>query len=287
MRHTLMYFFIFAPMLLTRILLIGLLSVVLFSCDTYQKISKSGDLDLKTAKAKEYYEKGEYLKAIPLLEELIQIYRGSKPVDDMMFMYAKSHFEQGEFLIASFYFKSLYDSYPTSKYAEESLYLNAVSFQRMSPETNLDQDNTTKAIENYQLFVNAYPSSEKLTDCNTAIKILRRKLEKKAFDGAKLYYNTGQYKAAATAFSNLAKTYPDSEDLEEAEFLIVKSYYLYAQQSISSKQIERYEQAINAYKNFAADFKNSRYLPDAEEIKEACLKNIEKLKNEYYESEKK
>lgn len=274
-------------MLLTRIFLIGLLSILLFSCDTYQKISKSGDLDLKTAKAKEYYEKGEYLKAIPLLEELIQIYRGSKPVDDMMFMYAKSHFEQGEFLIASFYFKNLYDSYPTSKYAEESLYLNAVSFQRMSPETNLDQDNTTKAIENYQLFVNAYPSSEKLTDCNTAIKILRRKLEKKAFDGAELYYKTGQYKAAATAFSNLAKTYPDSEDLEEAEFLIVKSYYLYAQQSIYSKQVERYELAITAYKNFAADFKNSRYLPDAEEIKEACLKNIEKLKNEFYESEKK
>lgn len=274
-------------MLKKRIYLLFIASLIISACNSYQKISKSGDLDLKTAKAKEYYEKGEYLKAIPLIEELISIYKGSKNIDDLYYMYAKSHFEQGEFLIAAFHFKNIYDSYPNSKYAEESLYLNAVSYQRLSPESNLDQEFTTKAIENFQLFVNAYPSSEKLSDCNTSMKVLRRKLEKKAFDGAQLYLKTGNYKAAATCFANLAKDYPDSEDLEKAEFLIVKSYYLYAQQSIITKQLERYELALAAYKNFVADFKNSSLIPDADEIKEACLKNIEKLNTHNHESEKK
>lgn len=265
-----------------------LLLFVANSCkNSFQKISKSGDLDLKMTKAKEYYEKREYLKAIPLLEELITIYRGTRNVDDLMWMYAKSHYEQAEYLIASFYFKNIYDSYPNSKHAEESLYLHAVCYQRLSPQPSLDQEYTQKAIQYYQLFINTYPNSEKVADCNNSIRILRRKLENKAFNGAQLYFKTKQYKAAATAFQNMMREYPDSPDLEKAAYLTIKSYYLYARNSIPAKQAERFEMTVNAYKNFKNDYPNSKFVKDAEEYYTNALKNIEKLNTQTHGPEKK
>jgi outer membrane protein assembly factor BamD len=253
---------------------------------SYQKVAKSSDLDLKYAKSKEYYEKKEYLKAIPLLEELITIYKGTKNIDDLYYMYAKSHYEQDEFLIAAFHFKNIHDNYPTSKYAEESLFLNAVCYQRMSPEPPLDQEYTEKAIENFQLFVNSYPNSEKLEECNNSVRALRRKLEIKAYNGANLYYKTGNYRAAAVAFANFLKAYPDAQDAEKAALLTVKSYYLYARQSILSKQLERYEKAISAYKDYVAAHKNSSNLSEAEEIYKSTLEEINKLNTQANESEK-
>jgi outer membrane protein assembly factor BamD len=245
--------------------------------NSYQKIAKSSDLDLKYSKAKEYYDKKDYLKAIPILEELITIYKGSKNIDDLYYMYARSYYEQGDYLIAAFHFKNIYDSYPNSKYAEECLYLNAVCYQKLSPLPSLDQEYTLKAIEYFQLFVNAYPQSDKLQDCNDNVRALRRKMEIKAFNGANLYFKTGNYRAAATAFANFLKAYPDTRDAEKAAFLTVKSYYLYARQSILTKQAERYEMAINAYKNFTASYKNSSSMKEAEKIYQASAEQIKKL----------
>lgn len=258
------------------------LSVNLGCKTSYQKISKSSDLDLKYAKAKEYYEKRDYLKAIPLLEELITLYKGSKNIDDLYYMYARSHYEQGEYLIAAFHFKNIYDSYPNSQYAQECLYLNAVCYQKLSPPPPLDQEYTLKAIEYYQLFVNTYPNSDKLEECNTSIRALRRKLEIKAFNAAYLYFKTGNYRAAATAFSNFLRQFPDARDSEKAAFLTIKSYYLYARQSVLSKQAERYELAIEAYKNYAYSLKNTNDLKEAEKIYQASLQEINKLnKNQH------
>jgi outer membrane protein assembly factor BamD len=258
------------------------------SCKTsYQKISKSSDLDLKYAKAKEYYDKKDYLKAIPLLEELITIYKGSKNIDDLYYMYARSHYEQGDYLIAAFHFKNIHDTYPNSKYAEECLYLNAVCYYKLSPQPPLDQEYTIKAIEYFQLFANTYPQSDKLDDCNASVRALRRKLEIKAFNTANLYFKTGNYRAAATAFSNFIKDFPDSYDAEKAAFLTIKSYYLYARQSILQKQAERYEMAVNAYKNFMASYKNSSHAKEAEKIYLASLAEIDKLNNPHHNNEKK
>src|SRR5690606_41170030 len=80
-------------------------------------------------------------------------------------------------------------------------------------------------------FVNIYPESERAEEAAELIQDLRDKLEKKAFDNAKLYYDMGtadDYRAAVIAFDNVLKTYPDTKSAEEIEFLMTKSQYLYA-----------------------------------------------------------
>ncbi|HXH17460.1 MAG TPA: outer membrane protein assembly factor BamD [Chitinophagales bacterium] len=250
------------------------------SCsNSYQKVTKSTDPDFKLMKAKEYYEQGECMKAIPLFEELIPVYKGTKSIDDIYYKYADCHFRQGDYLIASFHFKNIYDSYPSSDYAEESLYMYAYSYYMLSPEVQLDQTYTEKALEAFQLFINAYPESSKMEECNQFIDLLWKKLETKAFRNASLYLKTRNYRAAAAAFANLLKDYPDTQYAEEASFLVLKSYYLYAMESVSVKQLERFEKATEAYRNFNYRYKESKFAKDAEQLYLSAVEKIEKLKN--------
>lgn len=250
-----------------KILSIFFVLVALSSCnESYQKLLKSPDFELKYRKAKEYYNSGDYFKATPLFEELMTIYKGRKELEKLYYFYAYCHYGQRDYLMAAYYFKNFTDRYGRSIYAEDAQYMIAYCHYKMSPKPTLEQASTKKAIESFQLFTNMYPESDKLAKCNELIDRLRLKLEAKAFKGAELYYRLGKYKAAATAFDNLLIQFPETPRREEVQFLIVKSYYLLAKNSISSKQEERYGQTIDAYYNFIDKYPNSPFIKDAEKI---------------------
>ena len=257
-------------------ILLVMLVVGLSSCgETYNKILKSNNLDYKLTKAKEYYNEGKYDKAIPLFEELIPLYKGTVSINEIYYLYAMSHYEEASFIIAGFHFKNIHESYPLSPYAEECLYMTAFCDYKMSAEVQLDQTYTTKAIDGFQLFINSYPNSDKVTEANQMIDQLRRKLELKALNAAELYLKMKLYKAAATSFSNILIDFPDTKDDEKVSFMVVKSYYLYSQNSIRARQMERYEQAVKAYKVFEKKYKTSPFMKEAEKIYEATLQDME------------
>ena len=155
----------------------------------------------------------------------------------------------------------------------------AYSYYMLSPEIQLDQTYTEKAMEAFQLFINTYPESSKLGECNGLMDILRKKMETKSFKSAQLYLKTGKYRAAAIAFANMLKDYPDTQFAEEASFLVVKAYHLYAQHSIPSKQSDRYLEAIEAYKDFVYRYNGSKFADQAEQLNESAIDNITKLQN--------
>ena len=63
-------------------IVIFLTCVSIGSCkQSYQKVLKSNDLDYKYEMAKKYYNKKDYYKALPLFEELMNIYKGTKNIE--------------------------------------------------------------------------------------------------------------------------------------------------------------------------------------------------------------
>lgn len=142
---------------------------------------------------------------------------------------------------------------------------------------SLDQANTRRAIDELQLFVNIYPESERSTEAAELIQNLRDKLEKKAFDNAKLYYNMGtadDYRASVIALENVLKTYPDTKYAEEIEFLITKSQYLYADNSYPNRQEERFNQAITYYNQFVAQYPDSKFRSEANSLRRSAEHKI-------------
>jgi outer membrane protein assembly factor BamD len=246
------------------VLITSIWLLAITGCDTPEKALKSTDLDYKKAKAVEWYNKKEYYKCIPLLEELIGLMKGRQSTEDLYYMYADANFHQGDYLISAYHFKAFYDQYPNSSRAEECLYMYAKSYYMQSPKPSLDQTNTTKALDAYQLFLNAYPTSHKyLAEVNDNIAKLRKKLEIKALEAAELYYKTGNYKAAATQYATVLKNFPDLDQRENVTFMIIKSNYQYAKNSVPIRKSERYDNLIKSFADFQDKFSNSQYKEDA------------------------
>lgn len=255
-----------------------LVSLFLGCRSEYEKLKRSPDVAKKYEKAKEYYNKKDYYRALPLFEELVTIFRGTDEAETIYYYYAYCNYGMKDLLAARFHFKTFADTYPNSKYAEECRFMAAYCYYFESPTYSLDQENTYKAVEALQLFINLYPESERVKESNELIDKLRAKLELKSYDIAKLYYNIGDYKSAVISFRNSIDDFPDTKYREEMEFLMIKSSYLYAKNSVENKQMERYAETVKLFDTFVENYSSSEYMKDANGINRDAMKQLESRK---------
>ncbi len=240
--------------------------IISTSCSDYQKVLKSNDYARKYELAKKLYDKKDYQKAYPLLEELVSVKRGTSEAEDIYYYYCYCNYYLDDLISASYHFAQFAKTYPSSKRTEEMAYMNAYCYYLGSPAPSLDQSNSYRAIEELQLFINQYPNSTRIEECNTLIDKLRAKLEIKAYETAMLYYKMSDYKAAIIAMQNTIKDFPMTTYKEELLFLICKSNYELAENSIDSKKYERYKSTIDAYFTFIDKFATGKYAKEAESI---------------------
>ncbi len=253
--------------------------LVLSACSDYNKILKSTNADTKYQAALKYYEKQDYYRASTLLEELIPVLKGRPEAEKAQFYFAYTQFYQRSYPLSSFHFKSFYDTYPRSEFAEEALFMHAKSLYRDSPTFNLDQTSTYTAIEAIQDFLNRYPASKLKAEADKMYQELSAKVERKAFESARIYASMRYYQAAVTAFNNFQRGFPSSNFNEEASYLKLEAQYNLAERSVAEKQRERYLETIAYYQDLVDKFPNSRYLKDAESFFDKSTKQLEKLKD--------
>ena len=71
--------------------------------------------------------------------------------------------------------------------------------------------------------------------------------------------------------------YPDFKHKEEASFLAIKSYYLYALGSVQEKQKERFTFVKGMYQKFIGKYPSSAFTKDLKSINANCNRNLNKL----------
>ena len=86
------------------------------------------------------------------------------------------------------------------------------------------------------------------------------------------------YKAAIVALHNFIDNFPDSKFLERSYYLVIVSEYKLAEQSIYTRQLERYKEVVEHYKTFVDKYPNSTYLDDAEKLYASSLAKVNKSK---------
>jgi len=181
---------------------------------------------------------------------------------------------------AAYHFKKFATTYPTSKHVEEMLFMHGYSQYLLSPISELDQTETYNAINSLQVFINTFPEHHLVDSSNVLMDKLRVKLETKSYQNAKQYFKIQDYKASIVALGNHIKDYPDTKHIEELNFLILKSHYLLAVNSIKEKKLERIGNTIEAYYNFADSFGESKYLKEAQNIYSKMEEEQNKIKLE-------
>ncbi len=250
--------------------------IVLFaSCSDFQKVLKSNDFELKLTRAKEYYEKDDYYRALSLYEELVPQSRGTGRAEEIYYYYSYCHYYQNDYILGAYHFKKFTMNFPNSKKVEECLFMAAMCHYKNSPPYSLDQTDTKKAIKELELFVNNFTQSERIDSCNALIDKLRGKLEKKEFEIAKLYFKTQNYRAAAESFSTFVTEFPDSDRAEESRYLAIQARYNLAKNSIPKKKLERINDTYEAYTAFVDLHPNSKWLKSAEKIYETLKRDQE------------
>ena len=147
----------------------------------------------------------------------------------------------------------------------------AYCYYQQSPKPSLDQESTVKAISTFQLYIYQNPGSERVDEAKGYIDEMKNKLVQKSYMSGKLYYNLGDYKASIISLQNSLNDYPDTEHREELMFLLVKSHFLLAENSIVQRQKERYQSTVDEYYSFVGEFPESLYRREADKIYEEAL----------------
>ncbi len=248
-----------------------ILSLALASCGEYNKVLKSSDYNYKFEYAKQAFEQKRYMQAATLLEEVVTVFKGTDKAEESLYLLGLSYYENKDYMTAATYFKSYYQHYPRGQYAELARYYAGYGYYLDSPESQLDQSETVKAIEELQAFLDYFPKSDKVAIAQSAIFELQDKLVLKELENAQLYYNLGNYmgnnyESAVITAKNAIKEYPYSKYKEQLEMLVLKSRYREASESVDEKKEERFRTVIDEYYAFINDYPNSKFRKEADGI---------------------
>jgi len=260
---------------MSRYLFLAILPLILIACSDYNRALKTGDRNYKLKYADEYFEKDDYMKALPLYEECIPLFRGLTQSEHVYYRYAYCHYGIEDYYLASYYFRTFAKTYPTGQYAEEASFLSALCHYKNSPRWSLDQTDTKRAIDEMQIFMNRYPHSPKKDTCNVLIDELRYKLEVKQYKTAVQYYKTRKYRAAVIALENVLREYPNSEYREDIMYYQLKANFDLATHSVEHKKKERLKNTIGSYHKFVDRYASSKKINEAESIYNECIKLLE------------
>lgn len=246
-------------------------ALMLASCGEYNKVLKSTDYNYKYEYAKRAFNEGRYAQAYTILGDLVQVFKGTDKAEESLYLLGLSYYENKDYDNAGSYFKNYYQHYPKGQYAELARFYTGYGYYIDSPESQLDQTPTVKAIEELQAFLDFFPKSDKVSIAQNCIFELQDKLVLKELENAQLYYNLGNYmgnnyESAVITAKNAIKEYPYSKYKEQLEMLVLKSRYREAVESVEEKKEERMRTVIDEYYTFVNDYPDSNNRHEADNI---------------------
>lgn len=274
-----------------NILITFILSLLLTSCaQEYSQVYKSTDHTYKYEYAKECFAKGKYSFAVPLLQDLVTIQKGTDNAQECLYMLAMAEYGLRDYQAASEAFKKYYQTYPNGEYAEMASFYIGQSLYEGTPEPRLDQTPTVAAIAAFQDYLDLYPNGKMKGTAQQRLFALQDKLIRKEYLNAKLYYNLGSYfgncgndggnnyEACIITAQNALNDFPYSSLREDFAILVMKGKYELAQMSVEEKKVQRYQDAEDECYGFINEYPDSKERSTAEKYIEKCKQFTAKAK---------
>ena len=136
----------------------------------------------------------------------------------------------------------------------------------------LDQKPTYAAITAINEYKISHLGSPNIAICDRMLEDLNERIDRKAYENAKLYYKMEDYKASRVAFKNVLKDNADNIYREDILYYAAMSSYKYALNSVPAKQKERYMVFVDDYLNFVGEFPESKYRKELDSLYEKVRK---------------
>lgn len=241
--------------------------IAVCSCKSqYEMLLNSNDADAKYEAAFEYFNNGKYTKASSLFESLAMLTEGTERDDTVRYYWGLSNYKSKDYYTADTNFEKFLESYPRSPFASEARYLRLDCLYLQTLRYELDQTPTYRAMNEISEYILEYPSSSHIATCRNMLIDLGERLDRKAYEGAKLYYKMEDYLAARVAFRNVLKDDAENIYREDILYYIAMSSYNYAHLSVPEKQKERYLTFIDDYFNFIGELPDSHFRRELDSV---------------------
>ena len=234
--------------------------IALMSCKSeYEMLLNSNDADAKYEAAFRYFNDGKFSRAASLFESLSVLTNGTERDDTVRYYWGLSNYKFKDYYTAETNFEQFLSSYPRSPFASDATYLRLDCLYRQTLRYELDQTPTYKAINEISAYILEYPTNTHMQECRDILIELNERLDKKAYENARLYYKMEDYLASRVAFKNVLKDDADNIYREDILYYIAMSSYKYAHESVPAKQKERYLSFVDDYLNFVGEIPESHY----------------------------
>lgn len=261
-----------------NILIISLLVIIAGgSCKSeYEALLASNDVEAKYNAAFTYFDNGKYSKAISLFESLNLAVKGTSKDDTVQYYTGLANYRWGDIYSAETCFNSFIRTFPLSPFIDRANYYYIECLYQQTLRYELDQTPTYKAMAYINEYIKKNPETEYKENFNKMIEDLSKRLDKKAVEGAKIYYHTEDFKAAQYALKNVLKENANNIYREEILYYTALASYKYALNSIPEKQRERYSIFTDDYFNFISEYPDSKYRKELDVISKRVNKILNK-----------
>ena len=257
------------------------------SCKSqYELLLNSNDADAKYKAAFEYFNNKKYNKAAALFESLSAPTDGTERDDTVRYYWGLSNYKFKDYYTAEANFQQFCESYPRSPFTSQARYLRLDCLYRSTLRYELDQQPTYKAMSAISEYMLEFPENENMQVCRDMLLELGERLDKKAYEAAKLYYKMEDYLASRVAFRNVLKDDAENMYREDILYHIAMSSYKYALLSVPAKQKERYMEFVDDYYNFIGELPESHYRKELDMVYARAQKALGKRGIQEVDSDK-
>jgi outer membrane protein assembly factor BamD len=196
--------------------------------------------DERWERAQSAFINEDYLDAIEDLKIITLQFQGSGYGDSAQMMLAESYYRRKEYILAQYEFENLIRSRAGSKLLPRARYKLGMCFYRLSSQSSLDQQNTRRAIDAFQTYIEYSPADSLVPDVEGKIRELNNKLAEREFTIAELYMTMEYYRAAVIYYDVVLEKFHDSDLADDAQLGKARAMFMRKKYPEARDEITRY-----------------------------------------------
>ena len=261
---------------LSILMLVAAIAVASSCSSQFEKLLTSYSYGEKYRAALKYYEDEKYSKAAQLFENIAMNVQGAPQEDTVRYYWGMSNYKMKDYVTAQSNFQEFLQSFPSSPFVKDAEFYMIDCMYEQTCRWELDQRPTEIALAYITKYIIENPDTNNSRYCIIMRDDLEERLDKKAFEGARLYYHMEDYKAAHRALKNVLKDDADNQYREEILYFTAMASYKYALNSVEEKKRERYMTFIDDYFNFVSEYPQSKHKAELDGIYKKVSKIVKK-----------
>ena len=181
---------------------------------------------------------------------------------------AQAYLGDEQYLLAGQEYTRFIEFYGEDPRVEAAEFERLTAYVRLSPDYELDQTDTERAIEYIRSFLQRHPESPRAAEAAAMMDELREKLAHKRYASARLYERRDLFEAAVLTYRSVLEDFPASSWADDAMLGALRAQVRFAEESVASRQAQRFAEALALYDRLVEVFPQSPLTAEAQGYRE-------------------